>query len=162
MCKWFVTYLYCLENGIIITIPYTGHTWVTNNPFLIYWNFCQPMTELLKSNWHQLYKNTCFNYIQEAAFQDQCMEHILFSFFQDHFLVQSQGYPLSCKPFAKLHTKTYISRSLYKNRSMGSVLILWHIIIVVNVVFEEVFALERLRHIIRSERTVHIWVSPTI
>ena len=44
------------------------------------------------------------------------------------------------------------SGALFKNRSLGSVLIWWHRIAILNVVFEKVFVLKRLRYIVRSER----------
>ena len=50
---------------------------------------CQSIRELFASDHLHLYRNTSSNYMQKHAFQDQYIKYILFSFFQDHFLVQS-------------------------------------------------------------------------
>ena len=66
---------------------HTSHM-ITTHPWVID-TLHQPIWELNISECHILCRNIWSDYIQKCAFQDHYITYILFSFFQDHFLVQS-------------------------------------------------------------------------
>ena len=105
------------------------------NTFAIYWPFLQ-FAALLTRHSHSNTDNyilfllrplfslntmdvlcrtsTSSYHMQKPIFQVQYTKHVLFSFFQDHFLVQSSGYPLQCKNYVWLYIKKYISTPRYE------------------------------------------------
>ena len=58
------------------------HSWVIDI-------LCQSIRELSISQCHQLYRNTFSNYTHKHNIKDHYMNYISFSFFQDHFVMQS-------------------------------------------------------------------------
>ena len=65
-----VTYLYSLENGILMPTSCMHHMWQQITYSWVIDILCQPTSELFTSDCHHLGGNTSSDYIQKHTFQN--------------------------------------------------------------------------------------------
>ena len=80
--------LHCLENRFLMPIPCTDHKWQQLTHFWVIVILHPTIREPFTPQCHNLGRNTSSNYIQKHTFEDHYIKYILFSSFQDNYLVK--------------------------------------------------------------------------